>query len=196
MKKSFFSWITPLILLLTLLNSCVTSSISTESKIIVAPDAKLTDIKTFAWVQLTPVSAAAYNNGFSNELDRDLRHAIEEYLKQKGIMKVEQNADILIAYDVSVAVPPGIEKANNYENGFGYGYAYMAGYRYAYTQSNLLGYRPVDLYKQGTLVIDFVSPDNNQLIWRGWAEGALPDQDPRFAKVQQHVAGLLQKMFL
>lgn len=196
MKKNLYAWFIPFTLLLFLLSGCVTSSVVTESNAITAPDAKLAGAKTFNWFQPVLTAGAAYEKGFSDELDKNLRTAIEESLKLKGIQKVNSGPDVLIAYDVSVAVPQEKDRAENYMEGFGYGYAYMAGYRYTYINPGLSGYRPVDLYKQGTLIIDLIDPATNQLIWRGWAEGAVTDADARYPKIQQQVMEVLKKLTL
>lgn len=56
--------------------------------------------------------------------------------------------------------------------------------------------RDVDVhhYKQGTLVLDFIDPARNELVWRGWGSGAV-GQDPKLneAKVQEAVVKILER---
>ena len=53
-------------------------------------------------------------------------------------------------------------------------------YGYVYGPRGRWGHRYLEVhkYKEGTLILDFVDPQLRQLIWRGWAVGALeaPDQ--------------------
>ncbi len=194
MKKNFYPGFILLSFLFTFLSGCVASGIATESNAIFAPNAALSEAKTFAWLQPEPIAPADYEEGYSDELNKNLRRAIEETLQLKGLQKVASAPDLLIAYDVSVAVPEEKDRIENYMEGFGYGYAHMAGYRYSYKNPDLSGYRPVDLYKQGTMIIDLVDPDKKQLVWRGWAEGAVTDADARYKKIQQQVREVLKKV--
>lgn len=174
-----------------ILGGCVAGSSGNESNTIAAPEAALTGYSTYAWYQPEKVSDAIYEKGFSGELDANLRKAIEEELGQKGMRKVGLNPDILIAYDVSVDVPKEKDRPEDYAPGFGYGYAHMAGYRYNYSNTGIWGYRSVDLYKQGTLIIDVIQPDDQQLLWRGWAEGAITNYNAGYKKIHQKVEEVL-----
>ncbi|CAM3577103.1 Lipoprotein [Pontibacter korlensis] len=103
--------------------------------------------------------------------------AIEKELQERGYTKVDENPDVLVAYDVSVSVPEEKDKTEKFSQGFGYSYGYMSGYRYDYGHADMPGYRSVDLFKEGTLIIDFINPRSNMLLWRGWAEGAVNPKD-------------------
>lgn len=196
MKKNVYLWYVPFAILVALLSGCVTSAVVTESNAVMAPDASLEGAKSFSWAQPVAVSPADYDKDFTGELDANLRRAIEEDLKQKGLQLVPLKPDLLVAYDVSVEVPQEKDQVQNYMEGFGYGYAYMAGYRYNYTNSDMMGYRPVDLYKQGTLIIDVIDPATNRLLWRGWAEEAISDPEARYSRIQEQVKEVLKKLEL
>lgn len=194
MKKHYFFLLLSYSFLLILLGGCVTSSVGTESNAIAAGEADLSAFKTYAWYQPERVAQAAYDKGFSGELDANLRKAIEEELKQKGLQKATLKPDVLIAYDVSVDVPKEKDRPGHYVDGFGYGYAHMAGYRYNYYNIDVWGYRAVDLYKQGTLIIDIIDPGNNQLLWRGWAEGAITNYNANYKRIHQQVEEVLNNL--
>ena len=194
MKKTSFHCLLAYSFILLLLSGCVASSVSTESNAIYNQDAALGDVKTFAFFQPVPVATADFQDGFSAGMDEKLKRALKTGLQQKGIQEVATEPDILVAYDVSVAVPPEKERSENYLAGFGYGYAYMAGYRFNYKNDDLLGYRSIDLYKQGTLVIDLIDADSKKLLWRGWAEGALTNPDVRYKTIENHVTEMLKKL--
>ena len=148
-------------------------------------------MRTYAWYQNPPAAAAEYEKGYKAGLDENIRRAVEAELAEKGWQKVEQNPDVLVAYDVSVSVPLEKDKPENFAPGFGYSYGYMSGYRYNYGNAGLPGYRNVDLFKEGTLIIDLVSPKTDQLVWRGWSEGAISNFNAGYNKVQQQVAEVL-----
>jgi hypothetical protein len=182
------------LLLPFLMGACVAASGVVHSNVITAPGARPAMYKTYAWLQNEPVAAAAYDKGFSGDLDKEIRQAVEEELAAKGFEKVTQNPDVLVAYDVSVSVPLEKDKPENFAEGFGYSYAYMSGYRYAYANAGLPGYRSVDLFKEGTLLLDFVDPETNTLVWRGWAEGAVSNFKAGYNKVHSLVEEVLQKL--
>lgn len=93
---------------------------------------------------------------------------------------------------------------------FGYGphvpwYRYHGFYRwdpwgYACSYRLGFGYVWIPVYQQpsdrmpGTLVVDVMDPTSNELIWRGWAEGALLDREVARSqeKVDEVVASILE----
>ena len=175
MKKLLsFALVCLFILVATTLSSCVTTSASLGAKSIKAPYASsLRNAKTYAWYQPSPAAQPEYLKGFKPALHTHLVEAVEKELQERGYTKVEKNPDVLVAYDVSVSVPEEEDKPENFATGFGYGYAYMSGLRYTYGHADMPGYRSVDLFKEGTLIIDLINPRSNMLLWRGWAEGAI-----------------------
>ncbi|WP_347158792.1 DUF4136 domain-containing protein [Pontibacter chitinilyticus] len=184
------------LLFAVLLNACVATSGPAHTTAISAPGAKLAKYTTYAWYQDPPPTPAAYDPGFTAGLDKNIRQAVEEELKQRGMQKVATtaNPDVLLAYDVSVSVPVEKDKPANFAPGFGYSYGYMSGYRYRYSDGGLPGYRPVDLFKEGTLLVDMINPDTNKLVWRGWSEGAVTNFRSNYNKVKQLVTEVLQKL--
>lgn len=181
-----------LFLLLLLITGCVTSSVPSGPKAVLATGALTENLKTYAWFQEQPVAPVAFDDGYQASLDQHIRTAIETELKAKGFVKaVTGNPDVLLAYDVSVSVPLEKDEPQNYLDGFGYSYAFMAGYRYSYLHNKLPGYRAVDLYKSGTLIIDLIDPGSKELIWRGWTEGAISNFKANYKTVHKEVEALL-----
>lgn len=177
-----------------MLTSCVATSGIDRTSAIMAPGTTLNPHTTYAFYQSAPVEPAAFEKGYSPSLHQHLIRAIEEELAGKGYRKVTDNPDLLLAYDVSVSVPEEKDKPGMYAPGFGYSYAYMAGYRYNYINSQMPGYRAVDLFKEGTLIIDMVDPDTNQLLWRGWTEGAIKNFGAGYGKVEGLVKNIIQRL--
>ncbi|PRY12041.1 uncharacterized protein DUF4136 [Pontibacter ummariensis] len=176
------------------LQSCVTTSASVGANTIQAPYVQTGSYKTFAWFQPDAMAPAAYEKGFGASLNKNLRRAIEEELQERGYQKVTTNPDVLVAYDVSVSVPEEKDKPENFAPGFGYSYGYMSGYRYDYKQPGMPGYRSVDLFKEGTLIIDLINPRTNMLEWRGWAEGAINNFKAGYNKVHGQVEEVMEKL--
>ncbi|MEJ8756656.1 DUF4136 domain-containing protein [Pontibacter sp. H259] len=174
---------------------CVTSAVSSRPNAAAAAGAKIATIKTYAWYQDQPVAPIAYDKDYNATLNQHLRRAIEAELQEKGFTKATTgNPDVLIAYDVSVSVPLEKDNPANFADGFGYSYSYMSGYRYNYGHATLPGYRAVDLYKSGTLLIDMIQPATNELIWRGWSEGAISNFKANYTAVQKQVEQVLNEL--
>lgn len=186
------------LLLLTLcafgFNGCVASSGANGATAIKAPYANPKAYKTYAWYQVVPPAEPAYDKGYSANLNSHIQRAVEEELQQRGYKRVEENPDVLVAYDVSVSVPEEKDNPENFRKGFGYSYGYMSGYRYSYGHADMPGYRSVDLFKEGTLIIDLINPKSNMLVWRGWAEGGISSFKAGYKKVQDQVQEVLQKL--
>lgn len=175
-------------------SSCVATSGIDNTSAISASEGILGKKSTYAWYQPTPAGAAAYGPGFNANLNEHLQKAVEEELQRKGYSKTAVNPDMLLAYDVSVSVPEALDKPELYGPGFGYSYAYMAGYRYSYGSAEIPGYRAVDLFKQGTLIVDVIDPRSKQLLWRGWTEGAVKNFDASYSKVRGLVQEIVKRM--
>lgn len=181
-----------LFLYLLFLSSCVTSSISSRPNSVSAAGANTTAIKTYAWYQDQPEAPVAYDKEYTGTLNQHIRKALEEQLQAKGFTKATTGSpDVLVAYDVSVSVPVEKDIPGSFSDGFGYSYAYMSGYRYSYGHEALPGYRAVDLYKSGTLIVDLIKPATNELMWRGWTEGAISNFKANYSSVKSEVTKVL-----
>lgn len=177
------------------LPGCVTTSASLGANAIKAPYAiNLRNYKTYAWYQNEPPAEAEYLSGYRPSLNLHIRQAVEQELEKRGYTKVSSNPDMLVAYDVSVSVPAEQDRAENFEKGFGYSYAYMSGYRYDYGYADMPGYRKVDLFKQGTLIVDIINPKSNLLLWRGWAEGSINNFKAGYNQIGKQVSEVMQKL--
>ena len=193
MKKAFYPIHLWSFLFVLLLSSCVATSGIVGSSAISAPGENVRSYQTFGWYQEAPQAPQAFEKGFSANTDKFIRQAIEEELTRKGLRKVSEKPDVLVAYDISVSVPAEQDRPELYAEGFGYSYAYMAGYRYKYGNGGLAAYRPVDLFKQGTLIVDFINPEKNELVWRGWTEGVVTNFNANAKKFAADVQEVLAK---
>lgn len=192
--KNKLSFALCLLLFALLFSSCVATSGIDHTSAITSSDGNLSGKSTYAWYQTTPNAKADFMKGYGPELNTNLIRAVEEELERKGYTKTTANPDVLVAYDVSVSVPDAMDKPELYGPGFGYSYAYMAGYRYSYGNAQLPGYRAVDLFKQGTLIVDVIDPKSKQLLWRGWTEGAVKNPNAGYGKVRSLVQEIMKRM--
>ncbi len=96
-------------------------------------------------------------------------------LVAKNLSKQANSPDFLIAF--SVAVEDKVDVRSD-RFGYGYGYGYRPGYyRFGYRSryygfgygSGYYGNSGLDVYqyKEATLILDFIDPASNELLWRG-----------------------------
>jgi hypothetical protein len=139
-----------------------------------------TKFKTFNWMPqpkaiVGDIQTAQLNNSL---FDQRLKSAVDDGLQEKGLQLVEENPDFLIVYHTGVK-----DKVNITDWGYGYG-PYWGPWG-----------GPVDVqqYTEGTLIIDFVDAEDNQLMWRGTATKALASK-PSPEKAEQVIKQIVQKL--
>jgi len=161
------------------LSACSTVQVKTDWD----PDANFTGLHTWAW------QAATRNMTGNPRLDDPLVHkriqaAIATALAARGYKQLaEGKADFEVAYHV--AIEQKLDAQTIYT---GYGPYRGWGMAGAHTV--------VDSYDLGTLMIDFISPVTNSVIWRGTAQSRLQDlktPEDREKRVQEVVDEVLDK---
>lgn len=151
--------------------------------------------QTFSFYQDRPAQPRDAATNFNTSLDLYLRNAIRQSLANQGLRYDSSNPDLKVAYDVSVNVDTEVNTNYAYPPGFGYGYSYWYGYRYNYGFNRFpTTYRTINQYREGTVVVDLINPETNELVWRGIGEAAV---DMR-GKIEQErintiVTNILQK---
>ena len=134
-------------------------------------DVNFAGYKTYQWVE----SRA----GAANQLrDKDIRRAIEAQLAQKGLQKVEGNADLVIQYQT------GIDRERQLD-------AWTMGPRWSgMARAN------TSTVEIGTLVLNFYDREKKQLVWRGSVSKTLnfnKDPDKNYQNLEKAVGKLLKK---
>lgn len=151
--------------------------------------------RTFSYFQDRPEQPRDAAVNFDSSLDLYLRNAIRQSLENQGLRYNSSNPDLKVAYDVAVSVDTEVNTNYTYAPGFGYSYGYWYGYRYNYGFGRFpTPYRTINQYREGTVVVDLIDPDTNELVWRGIGEAAV---DMR-GKIEQErintiVTNILQK---
>jgi hypothetical protein len=98
-----------------------------------------------------------------SDLDKKrIMRAIENELNKKGLVK-STNPDILVSIFTKSR-----EKVNVTDNNFGYGFGW--GYNPWFFGSTNLN---INQYTEGTLFIDFIDKNKNELVWQGIGSGAM-----------------------
>ena len=119
------------------------------------------NLKTFAWIEKQSTDEAptiADNTLLSDRIERSV-HAV---LETTGLSQAPRGeADFLISQHIGVQQKLQVD-TTQYGYGYGFGYGAWGGPIGGFPSQTT-----VSQYEQGTLVIDFVRPENKNLIWRG-----------------------------
>jgi len=121
-----------------------------------------TSYKTFAWLPEATLAGTG-NYQISELTEKRVQDAVTDKLQQQGMTLVPAaEADVLINYHASVDTKMDVDTFNT-----GYG---------AHWNNWGMGYNTQTTtreYEVGTLVLDVVDQNTNQLVWRGAREGRL-----------------------
>ncbi len=169
MRKSI-----PLILLLpVLILSCAGLDITTDYD----PQANLNALKSYDWMP-TPQDLSV------NQLNiKRVQKALEESLQEKGLVRDTQNPDILVASHFSTH---NKIKVTDF------------GQSYGGKDPNTWGPNDVDVrhYEEGALILDFYTPGDLSLLWRGKARGKVNEgktPEERTDNIKRAVRAILEK---
>ena len=135
--------------------------------------------RTFAWMHgEIPLNKLKKKHAAARSLtDKRVRRAVSQGLAMRGLLATrKQEADLLVTYHTEIEervdvtlVPYGSPRR---------WHGHDAIVRY---------------YKEGSLVVDLIDPRMNQLVWRGWDEGAFYGRQPTTDEVNRAVSRILQQ---
>ena len=133
--------------------------------------------KSYQWVDLP--------GGVSDQLvDQAIKRSVDEQLAQKGLAKVEKDADLYVGYQAVINLEKGV---NLWGTGDGFGGWGGWGNRTIQGQTSTI---PV-----GVLVVDLYDVGRKQLIWRGDASKTIDlkkDPDKNYRNLQKAMAKLFK----
>jgi hypothetical protein len=92
-------------------------------------------------------------------LDQDIQRAVDEQLAQKGLTKVNKNADLQVAYQTQIREEKSINLLGTGATGWWGAGPGWSGFDSVQGQTSTI---PI-----GTLVVSLYDPAKKQLIWRG-----------------------------
>ena len=155
------------------------------------PDVSFEGLQTYTLIEQAGRSTG--HPAVSSPLvDRRIRFAIELELDAMGFRRVTSgDADFKVAAHVVAEERIDVTTLDRYGyNNYGYrtyGYRRFGHPRYyGYGVSGIITRDYVREYVEGTLILDIIDGDKNELIWRGWASKALA-HEPRPEKVDEYV---------
>jgi len=146
-----------------------------------APGTNFAGYKAYQWVDI-PGGAVP-----DQLIDQSIKRAIDEQLAQKGLTKVEANADLYVGYEGVIRLEKSV---NLWGTGGGPGWGWGldgGGMRSVQGQTSSI---PV-----GTLLVNLYDPAKKQLIWRGDATKTIDlrkDPDKNYRNLQKAMAKLFK----
>jgi hypothetical protein len=117
-------------------------------------------------------------------INQEIKRAVDEQLAQKGLTKVDKNADLQVGYHAAIR-----QEQSLYVSGRGWGGSGLGGLWDGSLQGQTSSV-PI-----GTIVVDLYDPAQKQLIWRGDATKTIDlkkDPDKNYKNLQQAMAKLFK----
>ncbi|WP_348811673.1 DUF4136 domain-containing protein [Flavobacterium maritimum] len=137
-----------------ILNSCSPSlSVTTDYD----RSADFSKYKTFAFYDL------ADKSGSLSDLNRNrIINAVKTEMKNKGFTETSSNPDVMVNVTTVLVNKQSVTADTNT---YGYG-GYYRPYRWGGSYSGTTTYNVYN-YKDGSLIIDIIDAEKNQLVWQG-----------------------------
>lgn len=134
------------------------------------PSADFSRLQTFAWLPISPPPTGDHRAD-SAILAGRVRRAVSADLKAKGYREVPADAgpDFYVAYQAAIDQKIDVRSTPAY-----YGYGGWWGYPVAMGSTTT-----VNQYETGTLILDIVDRERDDLIWRGSGQARLRKNDTR-----------------
>lgn len=126
----------------------------------------------YFWLE-PPIAEGADPFADNDLLRKRVRKAIETDLAARGFRPVSrrEDADFLVTYGVQLDEKLRVNGTTGVYGGYG-GYG-----RWPIGFGSGIGTTDVRNYQEATLIIDFLSPQKEELVWRGWGSGFLQTRD-------------------
>jgi hypothetical protein len=160
------------ILIAFLLTGCASMSVKVDYD----SEADFSAYKTFGWMKMK--ERPKYSQKYPNKalMEERIKRAVVREMEAKGYSFTDKKKpDIVIAYHIGMQDRVSVEH---------YGYSYWR-----------RGPRRTEVhrYKEGTLILDFVDPKGQQLVWRGWATGVISGPERMEEHIDNAVKSIIAK---
>ncbi|MGA8087456.1 MAG: DUF4136 domain-containing protein [Terracidiphilus sp.] len=138
-----------------------------------------------------PTASEIPDNPSEDQLiNNEIKRAIDEQLAQKGLIKVEKNADLHVSYHAAIR-----QEQSLYLSGMGWGERGWGGWGSGSGTWNGSMQAQTSSVPIGTIVVDLYDPTLDDLIWRGDATKTIDlkkDPDKNYKNLQKAMAKLLK----
>lgn len=146
--------------------------------------------QTYRWYQPEGDESYKEKHAKSDILDERIRSNVVDQLSLKSMQLKEQGeVDFFVNYSVTSVHEVDVDTYQTYSGysrnyrwyGGGYGYGYRGGYNRGGVTMSMTGIPSTETeiteYKKGTLLIDIIDSKDDTLVWRGAANGRLPEKE-------------------
>jgi hypothetical protein len=147
--------------------------------------------KTYAWGKSDiDVSNPLYN---SDLINKRIRQAVEEEFSRRGIVKNENDPDFIVRFHTYT------EEKTERQSAYPYGYGYIPytwypfAFRWGYYPFAPMMPQPPREYTEGTLILDIVDHESNELVWRGSVSGNVDDVVALKKQIEKGVKAIMKK---
>lgn len=129
----------------------------------------------------------------SDIIDNNIKDAVIEQLKKKGMQQVNNNADVLINYNIAAA--NGTKRESSPVQAYP-SLCFGFGGRGRFLQSSVyMGNRTSNIaIRKGILTINMTDAKTNKLIWQGWAEDEINNRNITSKQAAADVKSIIKKI--
>lgn len=159
--------------ILPLFTACTTANLPVV-KTDYDEEANFNEYNTFNWSEEIENQKESHPILDNSLVRKRIKNAIKSEMEGRNY-EMAEDADLLVNFHVVI------------EERTGYNTYPTFGYRY-WGRDNVQPYN----YKEGTLIIDLIDREKNQLIWQGYTEGIV-DKDPE--KMEEKIRGAISVIF-
>jgi hypothetical protein len=183
--------------LLAAVASSLTASPGTAQKLEIKthkdPEADFSAVRTYSWLPPAPfvrdAPAHLSNPTLSEEaLGPPIVAAVDRELASRGLVRVDGAADVHVTYFVALTVGFNQTYLGEY-------YGYVTGWG-SPIPAGLAPSTSMQVYEQGTVLIDVVNRERNRAIWRGTVKTRVHQEltlEKRVARVNDGAARLFRE---
>ena len=171
--------------------ACATVRVSTDYD----DSVDFTSLETYAWLDPPMREASREEGGQSGDpftqntlVDKRVRDEVDGWLAAHGYRQArsaDEPIDFLVRWDLVSQQVTG-DSPVFVTGGFGrYGYGYGVG--------SGIGYSPPNTYQEGTLILDVIAPESQQLLWRGSGTSQARDPHMKPERLRKSVNAILER---
>ena len=141
------------------------------------PEVDFKKLRTFAWLPSPPAKDSDPRAASGLLAGRVQRAAIAD-LTAKGFVNVAPSAspDFYVTYHAAIDKKMSVRSTPTTYGGYGYGYGYRGWWAPMPPMTSGVS---VQQYELGTLIIDIVDRERDDLVWRGSGQAKLSKKDRR-----------------
>ena len=149
--------------------------------------------KTYTWV---PKEDQKVMNHSNDIVESNIRASVDEQLQKNGFKQVQNNADLLLSYDLMVEKTTRQQSDPVYSQPYSRVYynPYSGRYRSIYFPSQFIGYENSTIpLKEGTVTISMIDSKTDKTIWQGWTTDELNGSHLTSREIEKNVKSIFKK---